>query len=158
MSGINQAGSCHCGAVAYTASGIIISNELCHCMNCSRNRGVSPVHLICVSGVDGADPISITKGEDLLAKHYSTDKLSHVFCSRCSSLIHQGPDGAPFRAITPTTFKIQDGLSCMLHESYKPTLHINYENRLFDWSDDLPKYKAFPGAGAVKLDNAGNVI
>lgn len=50
MAGITQTGSCHCGAVEYKAVGNVAMNVLCHCMNCSRNRGVSPVHLLCVSG------------------------------------------------------------------------------------------------------------
>ena len=77
--------------------------------------------------------------------------------SKCGCMLHQGPKGQPFRAVLPTCFHIENGgPDCLLPEAYKPTAHFNYENRQWDHSDDLPKYKTFPGMGP-KMDNKGNV-
>jgi hypothetical protein len=40
----------------------------------------------------------------------------------------------------------------LLPEELKPTVHINYENRLLDMLDSLPKFVAFPGAEKVNND------
>jgi hypothetical protein len=62
--------------------------------------------------------------------------------------------GADFRAVLPATFT---GLeSRQLPENYKPQAHLNYESRTFDWSDSLPKFKAFPGS--PMLNNNGEEI
>jgi hypothetical protein len=41
-------------------------------------------------------------------------------------------------AVPPTVFHKYDGL---LPENYRPSMHINYENRMMDSLDDLPKYR-----------------
>eukprot|EP00959_Pyramimonas_sp_CCMP1952_P314865 6590994-Pyramimonas_sp.AAC.1 len=78
--------------------------------------------------------------------------------SKCGCMLHQGPKGQPFRAVLPTCFHIENGgPDCLLPEAYKPTAHFNYENRQWDHSDDLPKYKTFPGMGP-KMDNKAGLI
>lgn len=42
-------GQCNCGALRFRASGPIRFNVLCHCRNCARARGVSPVHILAVA-------------------------------------------------------------------------------------------------------------
>jgi len=44
-----------------------------------------------------------------------------------------------------------------LPAKYKPSTHINYESRLFDFTDDLPKFKGFPHEGKP-CDSQGNDI
>ena len=67
-------------------------------------------------------------------------KLITVFPStECGVIVHQGPDGAPYRAVPPT---IWHKYGTVVADKYKPTKHVNYESRLLDSTDDLPKFKA----------------
>eukprot|EP00966_Prymnesium_polylepis_P142264 3284886-Prymnesium_polylepis.2 len=44
---------------------------------------------------------------------------------------------------------------------YKPFAHVNYVNRIFDFTDKLPKYvdgPAFMGGTDLQVDNKGNTL
>ena len=103
-----------------------------HCKNCTRNRGCGPVHLIAVAPASG---YKITKGEDKLTTYGTA--VPRTFCKDCGCVVHQYPDGMDFRAVLPTTFKL-DGV---LPDALQPKMHFNYESRTFNWNDDLPKFK-----------------
>lgn len=156
---IDQKGACYCGAVGFSVRGGIFFNGLCHCKACSRARGVSPLHLIAVTPPEA---LQILKGEEGLVTHRgyrgAFGQMTHRFCGACGCLIDQGPEGAPFRAVLPVNFHLEDGKSCVLPEKYKPKLHVNYENRMMDWHDSLPKYKVFHFEGAIRVNNAGEEI
>lgn len=150
---INQTGSCFCGAVQYKVEGEVVFNALCHCRACARACGTGPVHLLAVAPKETA--VTITQGEDAIVTH--GDTVTRCFCGRCGTTLHQGPVAVPFRAVLPTTFKIEAGTNCLFPDEYKPQIHCNYENRTFDWCDDLPKFQCFPGDGAKMMDNAGSI-
>mmetsp|Transcript_40382 Transcript_40382/g.67657 ORF Transcript_40382/g.67657 Transcript_40382/m.67657 type:complete len:157 (+) Transcript_40382:110-580(+) len=151
---IKQSGSCHCGEVQFEVEGTVLFNGICHCRNCTRNRGCASVHII---GVTPKTCVTITKGESLITVH--GEVVSRAFCSKCGCVIHQGPVSNDMRAVLPTTFHIEkeNSTDCLLPEHYKPKMHLNYENRQWDSTDDLPKWKVFPGMGP-KLDNHGNKL
>mmetsp|Transcript_33826 Transcript_33826/g.46834 ORF Transcript_33826/g.46834 Transcript_33826/m.46834 type:complete len:155 (+) Transcript_33826:110-574(+) len=144
---ISQTGSCHCGKVEFIAEGKISMSAFCHCKNCCRARGVSPLHLI---GVSPASGVRVTKGEEFLKTHGTT--VTRVFCSECGCIVHMGPVDAAFRAVSPVTFKI-DGL---LPATYQPKVHMNYESRTTNWHDDLPKFLEWPGG--VRVNNTGEAM
>ena len=53
------------------------------------------------------------------------------------------------------------GKSCELPDSLLPTAHYNYENRLYDFNDDLPKWMTFAmsqGNPGIRLTNDGKRI
>ena len=54
-----------------------------------------------------------------------------------------GPEGGSFKVALPRMFQISDGKNCKLPAELLPKAHINYENRLWDWNDDLPKMGCF---------------
>ena len=138
---IDKKGSCHCGSVEFRVRGNILLNVLCHCKTCSQNRGMSPVHIINITPAEG---VEITKGEELLTLYRGNRKVDFCFCEKCGCCVYQAPEGYSFRGIFPTNFHIEDGINCTLPEEYLPKFHVNYENRLTDWHDPLPKYKTFP--------------
>ncbi len=168
-------GRCYCGSVCFRAQGAPIFNVLCHCRPCSRARGVSPVHLYGVP----EEVFAITKGEDLikvvtcpedqLTKSYNNSRpMTHAFCSNCGSFIYQRPQGAGFRALSPVSFQIETklsendetnvcGVSSILPEELWPMAHYNYENRVRNHYDALPKYRTFKHGG-VRLTNEGEVV
>ena len=154
---IKDSGACHCRSIKYNVSGNIVLNTYCHCKACAHNRAMSPVHLICVTpfkyGVQ-AEAIEIIEGEKFLQTTKGYGKMVHTFCAKCGCMIYEYKEGANFRAIPPTNFHIEDGACCKLPEKYMPKSHINYENRQYDWHDQLPKFKAFPPEGLV--DNQGH--
>ena len=151
---IDDNGACHCRSVKYKVKGNMIMSALCHCKACSHSRGMSPVHLI---GVSPPDAIEITEGKELLTKANGYGKMIHAFCSKCGTMVYQCPgEDAPFRAILPTNFHIENGVNCKLPEKYLPKIHVNYENRQYDSCDKLPKFKCFPPNGV--LDNQGNEL
>ena len=85
-----------------------------------------------------------------------------------SSHIYQHPGGEDFkdfRARFPVNFHLETddsslpcGKSCKLPDELMPTNHINYENRVMDVQDDLPKYTAFgpPFVEGERLNNDGS--
>ena len=151
---IEDNGACHCRSVKYKVNGTMIMSALCHCKACCHNRGMSPVHLI---GVSPPEAIEITEGKEMLTKIKGYGKVIHAFCSKCGTMIYQCPgEDAPFRAILPTNFHIENGVNCKLPEKYLPKIHVNYENRQYDSCDKLPKFKCFPPNGV--LDNQGNEL
>ena len=73
---------------------------------------------------------------------------------KCGSSVYQGPEGAPFKVFYPRYFAgYSAGKSNKLPKYCQPSKHINYENRMWDWNDGLPKYAGF-GPGDL-LNNDG---
>jgi len=144
---ICQAGRCHCGAVEYKVDGDIVFNALCHCKNCTRAVGASPLHII---GVAPKTALTVTKGEDKLVCR--GEAVPRYFCGVCGTLIHQGPAGMDLRAVTPSAFHLEGKLP----DDYLPTVHWNYESRHWDHNDNLVKFKEL--WDSPKLDNQGQEI
>jgi len=154
MASIKQSGECNCGKVKFAVDCGVMFNAFCHCKICARGRGTSPVHLIGVA----PDDVKITEGtvKTFTKKGATGNDVTYAYCGECSTEIYHGPKGAPFRAISPANFHIEDGKSCLLPDDLKPQVHLNYENRTFDVFDSLPKYKDFPagfGGSDVLLEN-----
>lgn len=125
----------------------------CHCKTCSRGHGVSPVHLVVVPN----EAFTFTKNSEDNTKIVE-DKILFCRCKTCGVCVYQQPKSKPFTAVLPVNFRIeQGGVACALPDNLKPTFHLNYENRLLDSADDLPKFKEFPGENAVMLNNDGSL-
>ncbi|CAM9271069.1 unnamed protein product [Ectocarpus fasciculatus] len=154
---MNQSGQCLCGGVQFkVVDAPILFSALCHCRACARARGMSPVHLV---GVPVAK-FYIVEGEELLREAEGHGRMVHGNCSKCGTGVYQAPKDTGFRALFPATFQIQcgeEGKCCLLPSEYLPTVHVNYENRLFDWHDQLPKYKEHKSTG-IRVNNEGEVI
>ena len=143
-------GQCRCGAVKFELEGEPMMNSLCHCQTCSSMMGMCPVQLMIFK--DGQ--WKITQGEDKIKKFAGNGKLRVYKCWECGVQFCQGPEGLPFRAWYPRYFNgYVDGKSNKLPERMMPKDHINYENRMWDWNDNLPKYAAF--APKDPLNNDG---
>jgi hypothetical protein len=155
---VDQTGQCLCGGVKFHTKGTMIFNQLCHCRACGRARGMTPVHLVGVKG-----DFTILEGEDLIKDVQGHQTLIHTICKQCGTGLYQRPKGVDFYATFPSTFQIETSTkesfpSSLLPSHLLPKNHANYENRLHDFHDSLPKYKAFPGANAVLMTNEGEII
>ncbi len=154
MKELKAKGACHCGAIQYLVCGEVMVNGLCHCPNCTRSKGVSPVHLI---ALHGENSVEVTQGDELLQTR-ALDKFHLVTCKMCHGPVMQYQEGMGFRAVFPVSLNLRRGNAGPDHgadripDEWKPQLHLNYENRLFDWDDDLPKFKVFPPDNPLKSD------
>jgi len=138
---VNEKATCYCGTVKFTIQGKKIYNVLCHCRECARNRGTAPVLLV---GVVPPTAVKCTEGQASVTSFED----SRAFCSKCGSAVWSAPKSAPFIAVFPASFGITNANapnngSRLLPVQYRPAAHINYESRLFDQDDNLPKFKGF---------------
>ena len=142
------------------------ANVLCHCRACSRARGASPAHLMLLP----TSHLTITKGitEKKLKVCNGMGKMVHAFCTECGCYIYQFADYGPaydYRAVFPVNFHIETpdpttpcGSSCKLPTQLLPTAHLNYENRVMDATDDLPKWTTFMSERfGPRLNNDGTL-
>lgn len=155
-----QKGRCHCGAVEFLAEGSLVWSGFCHCKNCARNVGMGPVHLLGVGNED-KDPVTFTKGADKVFTYASGEgptAITRKHCSICGTILDQGPPSVGvYRNVHPANFHIEDGKSALLPKEFQPLIHHQYENRMLDWHDDLPKWSSFPNV-SKRMDNLGNII
>ena len=129
-------------------------NALCHCRWCSTGMGMCPVHLMLFK--DGQ--WKITEGEDKLKKFEGNGKLRMYKCWECGAAVCQGPEGAPFRAFYPRYFNgYIEGKKNTLPDAWTPKVHVNYENRTWDYNDEIPKFASFPPENPVNNDGTPKV-
>ena len=88
-------GSCHCGAVRFTARGEVDQVIECNCSHCSR-KGL----LLWFAPREALD---VTQGEDRLATYrFNRRVIEHRFCTTCGVQpfgLGTGPDGRAMAAI-----------------------------------------------------------
>jgi len=144
MAAAEITGACRCGKTTFKCADVQVFSGLCHCLNCRQNNG-SPV--LQVIGVP-ATSWSVTQNADKLVKHSSSERLQVLSCGLCGGPIANCPVGVPFIGTFPTLYDQYRVKQPVLADRHKPAMHVNYENRLFDWHDSLPKFMDFPsGAG-----------
>ena len=141
--GEKYTGQCYCGSCKFELTGEPIMNALCHCPWCSKGLGMCPVHLRLMA--DGNYKIT---GEEHIKVFKGNGKLRFGKCTKCGCSVYQGPEGANFKAFYPRMFdgyiSGSTGKSNKLPADLQHKLHVNYENRLWDWNDGKPKFAAFP--------------
>ena len=105
------------------------------------------MHLVCIP----KDCFAITAGADSVMW---LESGRHAVCKHCAVGVFQDPSmRKDLRAVYPTTLRIEQGAkACQLPSEMRPMMHLNYENRLMDSQDDLPKYLVFPNSMRVQND------
>lgn len=85
-------GRCLCGSITFTIA-IPRQFEVCHCDECRRWHGTSPV------GIDGTD-VELLSGADDLRRYQGPTGSERGFCGRCgSSLFYRyHPGSSPWSA------------------------------------------------------------
>lgn len=133
-------GTCFCGTVAVTATGVPSTMGYCHCKTC---RAWSAAPVIAVT-LWQSDAVEITQGAEFLASYSKTGFCHRKHCTKCGGhILAEIPDAGItdiFAAILPSL-------------SFEPTLHVNYESAVLKIKDGLPKLKDFPaevgGSGEI---------
>jgi len=167
---ICRTGQCLCGKVKFQVTGRVLFNELCHCRACGRARGMTPVHIIGVKGdftvlsQEGGGGGGGENSSDMIKIVRGMRTLEHAICAACGGGLYQRPAAmTSLYAVFPTTFQIETDVpgsnvpSCLLPTYLQPQYHANYENRLFNHYDPLPKYKSSAGS-SPRMTNEGEII
>ena len=131
--------SCYCGAVQIEASGEPLDMGYCHCNACRRYSG-APVAAFTLWK---ADQVKMTKGQELVGRFKSSEISDRWYCTRCGSHV----------IVDHPTLGLTDIRPPLDNLSFKPVVHLNYEESVLPIKDGLPKLKDFPkeigGSGEI---------
>jgi hypothetical protein len=148
---LTHQGRCRCGAVAFEVEGNAYFSVICHCLIC-RQCTSSPLSF--VVGVP-KNAFRFVQGEDNCRRYRASPILDVVFCSLCGGHLFQENLTMPFYSTFATVYDGNRSKNPIASHDpwFRPTMHVNYENRVFDMKDDLPKYMEFPliigGSGVI---------
>ena len=124
-------GACGCGAVTFVAEGEPIVQLYCHCRSCQIAHAapfvaaaIFPEHAVRYEG----DVRSATVTS-------RADAAKRIFCVACGTkLIVEPPP--PVRTIFPAL--------CTHTDWFRPTMHVQWQDRAIEVRDDLPKFLDYP--------------
>ena len=125
-------GSCYCGAVTLEAQGDPLDMGYCHCENC-RRYSTAPVSIFTLWKPES---VTVTKGEESIGKFKSSEMSDRRYCTKCGSHV----------MIDHPTLGLADIRVSLSGLVFKPTVHLNYQEKVLPIKDGLPKLKDFPAA------------
>ena len=125
-----HSGSCYCGAVQIEASGDPLDMGYCHCNEC-RRYSTAPFSLFTLWKPES---VKITKGESSLGKFKSSEMSDRRYCTKCGGHI----------MIDHPTLGLADIRVSLSGLTFKPSVHLNYEDKMMSIKDGLPKLRDFP--------------
>lgn len=129
--------SCHCGAIRYEATQEPVDAKICHCTTCQTIHGAPMQWAV----IFHKDAIRFVAGEESLVYYNSDSKQKEhtlpckVSCPDCGTLI--ADEGRRMWLVFPSLFQFDDD---EVPESFKPSCHIFYGQRIVDIDDGLPKW------------------
>jgi hypothetical protein len=136
----DTSGSCFCGAVRFTMSGEPAAMGYCHCTSC-RHWSASPVNAFVLWK---ADSVKVTQGADQIGSYSKTPASIRKWCKKCGGHIFTEHPGW---GLTDVYSGVTPGLS------FKPGVHVHYQETVLRMTDGLPKMKDIPkemgGSGAT---------
>jgi hypothetical protein len=124
-------GSCFCGAVQIAATGEPVLMGYCHCDSC-RHWSAGPVNAFTLWKPDA---VKVTKGEANVGTFNKTPNSFRKWCKTCGGhVLTEHP-----------TFNLTDVYAAIIPDySFKPAVHVNYQETVLHMKDSLPKFKDFP--------------
>jgi len=126
-----HSGTCFCGAVEVTVSGAPAAMGYCHCSSC-RSWSAGPVNAFTLWPPDA---VKITRGSDKVGTYNKTPYSFRKWCTLCGG--HVMTDHP--------TFGLVDVYAATIPSlSFKPELHVNYQETVLPMKDGLPKLRDFP--------------
>lgn len=124
-------GACGCGGVRFVAEGEPIVQAYCHCRSCQRAHAAPLV----AAAIFPRDQVSYT-GEVQSAKVTErADAATRIFCAACGTRMIVEPP-PPVRTIFPAL--------CTSTDWFSPSMHMQWEERVIDVADELPKFLDYP--------------
>jgi len=125
-------GTCYCGAVMIEAQGDPLDMGYCHCENC-RRYSTAPVSIFTLWK---PETVKVTKGEQSLGKFKSSEMSDRRYCTKCGGHV----------MIDHPALGLADIRVSLSGLVFKPTVHLNYQEKILPIKDGLPKLKDFPAA------------
>jgi hypothetical protein len=130
--------SCFCGCMRYEVSGDPVDAKLCHCRACQTLHGapmqwVAIFHKHQLRFISGLDQLKFYNSEQGLNDRLQPCKVS---CMQCGTPI--ADEGRRMWLAFPSLFNF--GAAAEIPDSFKPTCHIFYDQRVIDVCDHLPKW------------------
>ena len=132
-------GSCFCGAVRFTVTGEPAAMGYCHCESC-RQWSAGPVNAF---SLWKPEAVRVTQGADKIGTYNKTPRSARKFCKTCGGHLFTEH---PHWNLTDVYAAVIPGFS------FKPGVHVNYQESVLHIKDGLPKLKDLPkemgGSGA----------
>lgn len=130
--------ACFCGRIRYEVSADPVDAKLCHCRACQVLHG-APMqwaaifykHQVRFSA--GLDHLRFFNSEQNMKERILPCKVS---CNVCGTPI--ADEGRRMWLSFPVLFEFRKGSE--VPDSFKPTCHIFYDQRVIDINDNLPKW------------------
>jgi hypothetical protein len=111
----------------------------CHCEAC-RRYSTAPVSLFTLWKPEN---VSVTKGEQFFGKFKSSEMSDRRYCTQCGGHV----------MIDHPTLGLADIRMALSGVTFKPTVHLNYAEKVLPIHDGLPKLRDFPkeigGSGEI---------
>lgn len=126
-----HSGTCFCGAVEVTVTGDPAAMGYCHCSSC-RSWSAGPVNAFTLWPPDA---VKITKGADKVGTYNKTPYSFRKWCTVC---------GGHVMTDHPTFGLIDVYAATIPTLSFKPGVHVNYQDTVLPMKDGLPKFRDFP--------------
>ena len=134
-------GSCVCGAVKFTMSGEPAAMGYCHCTSC-RQWSASPVNAFVLWK---SEAVKVTQGADQIGSYSTTPQSIRKWCKTCGGHVFTEHPGwgltDVYAGVTPDL-------------SFKPGVHVHYQETVLRIPDGLPKMQDIPaemGGSGVTL-------
>ena len=124
-------GSCYCGAVAIEAQGSPAEMGYCHCNACRSYSG-GPVNAFTL-WKEG--DVKVTQGSELLGRFVSSEFSQRRYCTKC---------GGHVMVDHPSLGVVDVPAGVIPSLTFKPAVHLNYEETVLPMRDGLPKLRDFP--------------
>ena len=132
-------GSCFCGSVQLTVTGEPAAMGYCHCDSC-RRWSAGPVNAFTLWKPDA---VKVTQGAEHIGTYNETPRSFRKWCKQCGGhLMTEHPH-----------WGLTDVYAAVIPDfSYRPGVHVNYQETTLHMKDGLPKMKDVPkemgGSGA----------
>jgi hypothetical protein len=139
MAEVHQ-GACFCGAVTIEVTGTPAEMGYCHCNSCRSYSGAPLVAFTLWKD----ESVKITKGAEFLTAFNKTGKSNRRFCKKCGGRLMSEHPGFGFTDVSAAALPTL---------AFKPTVHLNYAEKVLPIGDGLLKLRDFPahagGSGQV---------
>jgi len=124
-------GACFCGAVRFSVTGEPVAMGYCHCDSC-RHWSAGPVNAFTLWKPEA---LRVTQGADRIGTFNKTPRSSRKWCKTCGGhLFTEHPH-----------WNLVDVYAAVIpHVSFKPGVHVNYQETVLPIKDGLPKFKDVP--------------
>ena len=123
-------GGCYCGAVEVEATGEPLNMGYGHCNEC-RRYCTAPVSIFTLWK---SETVKVGKGEQYLGKFHASQLSDRRYCTKCGGHV----------MIDHPTLGLADIRVPLRGMTFKPTVHLNYEEKVLPIRDGLPKLRDFP--------------